>query len=74
MFVDPPFDSGLAAVAWRLLCEAGLVRPGGFVYLEAPRYDNMADATNSFGDDRAGDHGAERESSTLTSARVLSPR
>ena len=25
-------------------------------------------------DDRAGDHGAERESSTLTSARVLSPR
>jgi len=37
VFVDPPFDSGLAAAAWSLLCEGGLVRPGGFVYLEAPR-------------------------------------
>jgi 16S rRNA (guanine966-N2)-methyltransferase len=35
VFVDPPFDSGLAVRVLQRLQHRGCVRPGGFVYVEA---------------------------------------
>jgi len=36
VFLDPPYASGLLAPCLARLVERGWVRPGGFVYLEAP--------------------------------------
>jgi 16S rRNA (guanine966-N2)-methyltransferase len=36
VFMDPPFDSGLAVRATRVLQERDCVTPGGFVYIETP--------------------------------------
>jgi 16S rRNA (guanine966-N2)-methyltransferase len=35
VFIDPPFDSGLAEQSLKLLVERNCVRPGGRVYVEA---------------------------------------
>jgi 16S rRNA (guanine966-N2)-methyltransferase len=37
IFVDPPFDSALAQDALDAIAESGVLRAGGFVYLETPR-------------------------------------
>ncbi len=37
VFLDPPFESHLIALASELLEERGWIRPGGLVYIEAPR-------------------------------------
>jgi 16S rRNA (guanine966-N2)-methyltransferase len=36
VFLDPPYASGLLAPCLARLAERGWVRPGGFIYLEAP--------------------------------------
>lgn len=37
VFLDPPFESDLIALASELLEARGWIRPGGLVYIEAPR-------------------------------------
>jgi 16S rRNA (guanine966-N2)-methyltransferase len=37
LFLDPPYDSGLAEMALDRVCNAGWVSPGGFVSLETQR-------------------------------------
>jgi 16S rRNA (guanine966-N2)-methyltransferase len=37
VFLDPPFESDLIASASELLEARGWIRPGGLVYIEAPR-------------------------------------
>lgn len=37
VFLDPPFESELIALASELLEARGWIRPGGLVYIEAPR-------------------------------------
>lgn len=42
VFLDPPFDSGLAVQTLSRLQQCGCVRPGGFVYVESPsRYPEL---------------------------------
>lgn len=36
VFMDPPFDSGLAVRALKGVQDVGCLRPGGFVYVETP--------------------------------------
>ncbi len=36
VFVDPPFDSGLAVRTLQAIAETGVVKPGGQVYVEMP--------------------------------------
>jgi 16S rRNA (guanine966-N2)-methyltransferase len=37
VFVDPPFDAGLAAPALQLLASRGWLAPGALIYVELPR-------------------------------------
>ena len=37
VFLDPPFESDLIASASELLEARGWIRPGGLIYIEAPR-------------------------------------
>jgi 16S rRNA (guanine966-N2)-methyltransferase len=48
VFLDPPFESELIAQASVLLDQRGWVRPGGHIYIEAPRQMKRLPIPNSW--------------------------
>ena len=60
VFIDPPWDDGLAESACRLLDERGLLAPGALVYVESRRHDSPPGVPPSWEKCREKDSGDAR--------------